>query len=126
MRVLRPVLLLAVLCGLAAATHSQGPRGGNRLSWGRGFPSPLDGGVAVVVTGAPGNGWDFTDLTVRVIDDATNKTLAEDNHPSPAAIVMKDYAGLGGGLTVRVTAMATFQKGADFDFLDLETTVTTK
>ena len=126
MRPLRAALLLAVLCGLAAVTQSQGPRGGNRLSWGRGSPSALDGGVGVVVTGFPGDGWGYTDLTVRVIDDATNKTLAEDNYPNPAAIVMKDYNGLGGSLTVRVTAMATFQKGADFDFLDLETTVTTK
>ncbi|MBA4062260.1 MAG: hypothetical protein C0501_00875 [Isosphaera sp.] len=131
MRLFRPALLFVLLCTVAVAAsapvRSQPGMGKvNSMVWGAGSPSAETGGVGVTVVLTATKGWSCTELTVRVIDDATSKTLAEDEYTDPTGTVAKTYTGLGSNVKVRVTAMSTFQSGSAFEFRDLEETVTTK
>jgi hypothetical protein len=124
----RPFLLFAALCGFAAISQSQPAPGGqvNFFLWTMNFPAATVGGVDTSVDITPATGWTCTDVTIRVIDGKTNKTLGEYNVANPGAVVAKSFTGLGNMLPVRVTADAVFKNGANLDFRPLETNLITK
>ncbi len=133
MRLLRPIVLFVFLCGLTASTQSQVVEpisgtgtGYNIFLWAAGSPVGTIGGVDASVTITPTTGWVCTSVTLRVIDDTTNKTLGEYTVENPGMTVSKSFTGFDSNLAVRVTGNVTFQNGAMFDFKDLEAYVTTK
>ena len=130
MRVLvRPLLLFGVLCGFT--THGQShvsvAPAINTLVWTNGFPKSLVGGVDVSVDLGPAAGWKCTNVTILVVDAATNKTLDSYEVDDPAGLVVaKTFTGLKSNLKVRVTAEATYENAGTFEPKQIQTTVTTK
>ena len=124
----RPLLLFAALCGFAAISQSQPAPGGqvNFFLWTMGYPTPTVGGVDTSVNVSSATGWTCTDVTLRVIDGKTNKTLGEYSVENPGAVVSKSFTGLESMISIWVTGDAVFKNGAAFDFKQLETLTTTK
>lgn len=127
-RVTRPLCLFVFLCGFAALTQSQPAPGGgyNLLIWQKDHPAATVGGVDLAVTIKPTTGWKCTEVTFRVIEDDSGKTLETKTIADPDPSVSWSCTGLKSNLKVRVTADATFQNQDDFNFKDLEEWVTTK
>ena len=123
----RPFLLFAALCGFAAISQSQPAPGGqvNVFVWTSMYPVPMAGGVNTSVDITPAPSWACTDVTIRVIDAGTNKTLGEYSVENPGGTVQKGFGGLPNNLKVRVTADGVFKNGALLDFKQLEAFVTT-
>jgi hypothetical protein len=124
----RPFLLFAFLCVFTTYSQSQPAKNGqyNLLLWSPGSPSPLVGGVNASVDITPAAGWTCTEVTIRVIDAATNKTLGDYTADNPKGNVTKTFTGLPNRLNVRVTADSVFQNGALFDFKQIEGFVVTQ
>jgi hypothetical protein len=131
MRVLvRPLCFFALVCGFAATAQSQpaalGSAESNQLYWAANSPSPTIGGVDASAIEKPTTGYTCTDVTLRVIDDQTGKTLDSYTDNNPGDTVSKSFTGLESGLRVQVTADATFKCGATFDPKFITADVTTK
>jgi hypothetical protein len=125
----RPFLLFAALCGFAAISQSQMPAPGGQVNvfqWTKGFPTPTVGGVDTSVDIVPAAGWTCTEVTIRVIDGMTNKTLGEYTAVDPGPVVSKSFTELPNMLSVRVTGDAVLQNGGAFDFKQIQALTITK
>ena len=77
MRLFRPLVLFALLGLFTASVQSQpapGTGGINLFVWDLGSPVGTTGGVDTAVVITPTTGWSCSNVTIRCIDDATNKT----------------------------------------------------
>jgi hypothetical protein len=129
----RPLVFFVALCGFTTAAHSQSGIGGgstfdlNYLGWAKDSPKAAVGGVDVTVNYQPTMGYTCTKVVIRVIDDATGKTIDTFTaEPPNAKVVTTSFPGLGSNRTVQVTAEAIFQSGEVFDTQQLEAVVTTQ
>jgi hypothetical protein len=123
MRVLvRPFLLFATLCGFTALSQSQPAPGGgyNFVLWSGGSPSWAKNGVNVSVDLRPTVGYTCTEVTLRVIEKNTGKTLGEYGKLKPGNATSKAFTGIPTNVELRITADATFQNGGSFDFKSIE------
>jgi len=123
----RPLLLLVVLCGLAAAALSQPNPGAeaNYLGWGPNSPAAFPDGVSATAIQKAAPGYTCPGMVIRVIDDTTGKTIDTFSVENPKETVNAMFTGLGSNRKVQVTADATFQSGGTFDPKHIEAVVTT-
>jgi hypothetical protein len=121
-RTVCPFLLFAALCWLTAVAQSQPAPGGgyNFVLWSAGSPSYIKDGVNVAVDLKPTTGFTCTEVTLRVIEKSTGKTLGEYNKLDPGKTAAKAFTGIPTNVELRITANATFQNGAAFDFKSIE------
>jgi hypothetical protein len=129
----RPLAFFVALCGFTATAQSQSEdrivsvSDLNYLGWGKGSPTPTTGGVDVVVNYQPTMGYTCTKVVIRVIDNATGKTLDTfTSEPPTARIVTNSFTGLGSNKMIQVTAEAVFQNGEVYDTQQIEAVVTTQ
>jgi hypothetical protein len=121
-RTVCPLLLFAALCWIAASAQSQPAPGGgyNFVLWSAGSPSVIKDGVNVSVDLKPTTGYTCTEVTLRVIEKSTGKTLGEYEKLDPGKVASKAFTGIPANVELRITAEATFQNGGAFDFKSIE------
>ncbi len=135
LHIARPIGLFIILSSFASYSLSQtepltqrAPDGAvNIIWWAKGSPAPANGGVDVTIDVKPAaNGWKCTDLTIRVTNAETAKTLAEYSVMNPGPVVSKSFSGFENNLKIRITTEALFYKNGLYDFKYIQAYVTTK
>jgi hypothetical protein len=98
----------------------------NYLGWGKDSPTPIRGGVNVVVEHKASAGFTCTQIVIRVIDEATGETLDTLTVKSPGKTVTAAFNGLGNNRKVQVTVEATFRSGGTFESALIEAVLATQ